>query len=606
VVRLPERLGLSLSVTLLAATGLIAAGPVTATAATPAPAKVLRVGLTQDIDSLNPFQAVFSSSTDIGRAMYEFLTTYDPKDEHPVGGLAQSWTHSPDGKTWTYTIRSGAKWSDGQPITAQDAAFTYNLMMTNEDAAKANGNFVANFQSVTAPDDHTLVITTKQPQATMLALDVPIVPKHVWQNVKDVGKYTNLPTPGHPVVGSGPFVLTDFREGQYVKLAANKNYWRGAPKIDELDFIHFDDTNAEVQALVKGDVDLINGLTAAQFDSLSHKPNITVNKAEGGRFVDLVMNSGAATRTGTPFGTGNPALKDIKVRTAIAEAIDPQTLVSKVYGGYAQVGTGYLPMKFATYHWSPDQQQARKFDPAAANRLLDQAGYPKGPDGVRVDKDGKPLVLSLQGRSDKPEQNQMASYVKSWLAAIGITVKVQIVSSTKLSDLFNAGDFDMQFSGWGVDPDPDAVLVLQTCKNRPNAAGGDNDTESFFCNAGYDSLYAKQLSDMNQPSRVGEVKQLEAMFYQQVPEVTLLYPNVLEAYRSDRFHPFQVQPDPGGAIMAQNGYWGYYSADPITGATGGSGGNTGLVVGIVVAVVVIVGIGAFVVLRRRSTAADRE
>src|SRR5262245_29434237 len=135
----------------MAATGLIAAGPVVAAAATPAQAKVLRVGLTQDIDSLNPFEAEYASSNDIRRAMYEFLTTYDPKTEKPVGGLAKSWTTSPDGKTWTYTIRSGAKWSDGQPITAQDAAFTYNLMMTNPDAATANGNFVANFQTVTAP-----------------------------------------------------------------------------------------------------------------------------------------------------------------------------------------------------------------------------------------------------------------------------------------------------------------------------------------------------------------------------------------------------------------------------------------------------------------------
>jgi peptide/nickel transport system substrate-binding protein len=595
-----------LSVTLVALSGLVAVPALAPAAhADTAPPTVLRVGLTQDIDSLNPFLAEFSSSTDIGRAMYEFLTTYDPKDEHPVPALATAWTHSPDGRTWTYTIRSGATWSDGQPITAADIAFTYNLIMTNQDAATANGNFVADFASVRAPNPTTLVITTKTPQATMLALDVPIVPAHVWRGVTNIAKYTNLPTPGHPVVGSGPFVLTDYREGQYVKLAANPHYWRGRPKIDELDFIHFDDTNAEVQALVKGDVDLINNLTAAQFDTLSHTRNVTTNKAEGGRFVDLVMNPGAATRTGTPFGDGNPNLRDIAVRTAIAEAIDPATLVSKVYGGYAQVGSGYLPEKFATYHWSPDKQQARTFDPAAANHLLDTAGYPRGPDGIRMGKDGKPLDLRLMGTSAKPEQAQMAAYVKNWLAAIGISVNVQMMSSNKLNDVFNAGDFDLQFSTWGVDPDPDAVLVLQTCANRPDAAGGSNDTEAYFCDPAYDSLYAKQLSDMNPASRVGDVKQLQSIFYRQVPEVTLLYPNVLEAYRSDRFAPFQVQPDPGGSIMAQNGYWGYLSATPIT-ASGGSGGDTGLIVGIIVAVIVIAGLLVVVMWRRRAGAADRE
>jgi peptide/nickel transport system substrate-binding protein len=604
--RLPRRLVLLLSVLTLVPMALTGALSSTAQAAN-APATVLRVGLTQDIDTLNPFEAELAASTDIGRVMYEFLTTYDPKDEHPVPGLATKWTHSPDGRTWTYTIRDNAKWSDGQPITAADAAFTFNLMMTNSDAATANGNFVANFASVTATDATTLLIRTKAPQATMLALDVPIVPKHVWQAVTDIAKYTNLPTPGHPTVGSGPYLLTDYREGQFVKLVANPTYWRGKPKISELDFVHFDDTNAEVQALIKGDIDLVNGLTAAQFDSLKGHKGITTNQAVGGRFVDLVMNSGAATNTGTPIGDGNPNLKDIALRTAIADAIDPKTLVDKVYGGYAQVGTGYIPDKFATYHWNPAPRQAHHFDPAAANRELDQAGYPKGPDGIRVGKDGKPLDLRLIGRTDKPEQTQMAAYLKSWLAAIGIGVNVQMVSSAKLDDVTSAGDFDLAFSGWGVDPDPDAVLALQTCGQRPNAAGQDGSTEAFFCDTGYDTLYAEQLSDMNPASRVTDVKKLESLFYQQVPEVTLLYPNVLEAYRSDRFAPFQVQPEPGGVIMAQNGYWGYYSATPLAAATtSGSGGNTGLIIVIVVVVVLAIALAVFLATRRRTRAADRE
>jgi peptide/nickel transport system substrate-binding protein len=594
-------------VTALAAGAVLAVTPAAAQAATPAPKPaVLRVGLAQDVDTLNPFLAEFASSTDIGRAMYEFLTTYSPKNEAPVPGLATRWTHSADGRTWTYTIRRGARWSDGTPITARDVAFTYHLMMTNPVAATANGNFVANFASVAAPNDTTVVITTKAPQATMLALDIPIVPEHIWRNVKDIGSYTNLPTPGHPVVSSGPFLLTDYREGQFVKLAANKHYWRGAPKIGELDFVHFDNTDAEVQALVKGDIDLVNGLSAAQFSTLSHSKNVTTNKAEGGRFVDLAMNTGAATRTGAPIGDGNHALTDVRLRTAIADAIDPNTLVRQVYGGDAQVGGGYIPDKFATYHWTPPSGQAHTFDPARANQLLAAAGYRKGADGVRLDKQGKPLDLRLIGRNDQPQQAQMAAYVKSWLGAVGIPVSVQLVSSDKLDDVTSAGDFDLAFSGWGVDPDPDAVLAVQTCDHRPDAQGQNNDSEALFCDKSYDALYAQQRADMNPAARVADVKHLESMFYQQASEVTLLYPDVLEAYRSDRFAPFQVQPDPGGAIMAQNGYWGYLSATPLVASTATGGGGTGLVIGIVVAVVVVGGLLIVFFLRRRATAADRE
>jgi peptide/nickel transport system substrate-binding protein len=97
----------------------------------------LRVALTQDIDSVNPFLATLQSSTEIGRLMYEFLTTYDAKDQHPVPALATRWTFSADRLTWTYTIRDDARWSDGKPITAQDVAFTYNLMMRDKDAQEA-------------------------------------------------------------------------------------------------------------------------------------------------------------------------------------------------------------------------------------------------------------------------------------------------------------------------------------------------------------------------------------------------------------------------------------------------------------------------------------
>ncbi|HEY1573949.1 MAG TPA: peptide ABC transporter substrate-binding protein [Pseudonocardiaceae bacterium] len=602
---LPKRLSRSLSVTavaaVLAGTGVIGAVPAgAATAPT-----VLRVGLAQDVDSLNPFLAEFASSTDIGRAMYEFLTTYSPKNEAPVPGLATRWTHTPDGRTWTYTIRRGALWSDGTPITARDVAFTFHLMMTNPVAATANGNFVANFASVAAPKDTTVVITTKQPQATMLALDVPIVPEHIWSHVTDIGHYTNLPAPGHPVVGSGPFVLTDYREGQFVKLAANRHYWRGTPKVDQLDFVHFDNTDAEVQALVKGDIDLANGLSAAQFGTLARTRNVTVNKAEGGRFVDLAMNTGAATNTGTPIGDGNPVLRDVAVRTAIADAVNPATLVRQVYGGDAQVAGGYIPDKFATYHWNPPAGQAHTFDPARANHLLDADGYRRGADGTRVDQHGQPLRLRLIGRDDQPQQAQMAAYVKSWLGAVGIPVDVQLVSSNKLDDVTSAGDFDLAFSGWGVDPDPDAVLAVQTCDHRPDAHGENNDSEVLFCDHTYDTLYLRQRSDLNPATRVADVKHLESVFYQQASEVTLLYPNVLEAYRSDRFAPFQVQPDPGGAIMAQNGYWGYLSATPITTTTGGRT-NTGLIVGTGIAVLVIIGVFVVFGVRRRGSAADRE
>jgi peptide/nickel transport system substrate-binding protein len=196
--------------------------------------KVLTVAVAQSVDSLSPFLAARLVSTSIHRLMYEYLTNYDPKDNHAIPGLATKWEPSPDKLTWTYTIRTDSKWSDGRQATAEDAAWTFNKMMTDDDAATANGSFVTNFEKVTAPSPTQLVIKLKKPQATMAALDVPIVPRHVWEKVDDFSKFNN--DKSFPVVGNGPYILTGYKADSYVRLKPNKTFWRGAPKFDELVF----------------------------------------------------------------------------------------------------------------------------------------------------------------------------------------------------------------------------------------------------------------------------------------------------------------------------------------------------------------------------------
>jgi peptide/nickel transport system substrate-binding protein len=602
-----RRVGLTLVAAALALSGPAALAPTSVPAAHAATPTKLVVALTQDIDSLNPFLSFTASGTQLGRLMYEFLTTYSPKDESPVPALATSWSTSADRLTWTYTIRSGVKWSDGQPVTAKDIAFTYNLMMTNKVAATANGNFVANFASVTAPNDTTLVITTKQPQASMLALDIPIVPAHIWSGVKDIQNYPNTPTGGQPVVGDGPFLLSEYKQGQYVKLIANPTYWRGRPKIDELDFVHFDNTDAAVQALRKGDADLVFNLSPAQYNALQNTANITTNRGQGGRFVELLMNPGAATNTNQPIGDGNPVLHDVAFRRALAQAIDAKTLAKQVYGGYAEVAGGYIPQKYDLYHWQPGAAQARTFDLTAAGQALTAAGYPEV-NGQRMDKSGKPITLRLYGESDRTQDAQEVQYVAGWLKSLGIATDTQLMTSDKLNALGAAGTYDLALSSWGVDPDPDAILTIQTCGQRPDAQGQTGNTDDFFCDPTYDQLYDQQVTAASQQQRVAIVKQMQQLLYQQVPMVTLLYPNMLEAYRSDRFQPFQVQPDPGGVITNQNGYWSYLEATPKPAASGGGVSAATIVIVVIVVLAVVVLLVLWLLSRRRRTVAadDRE
>jgi peptide/nickel transport system substrate-binding protein len=599
------RLRLAIAAALVALAGMPVAGKSAAPVAHAQQGSTLRVALTQDIDSLNPFTSITAAGTELGRLMYEFLTTYSAKDQSPVPGLAQSWTSSDDKLTWTYALRSGVTWSDGRPITAADVAFTFTLMLTNEEARTANGNFVANFESVTAPDEHTVVIRTKAPQATMLALDVPIVPAHVWSSVTDISHYTNETT---PVVGSGPFVLTEYRAGQFVRLKANKSYFRGAPKIDELQLVRFTNSDAAVQALRKGEVDLVNKLTPAQFGALRNEHNVALNKANGHRYYDLLLNPGAAARSGEAIGDGHPALRDVRVRQAIAQAVDGNVLVDKVLQGYGQPGAGLIPPVFADFHWAPAAGRERMFDPAMANRALDQAGYPRGGDGIRRAPDARPLTFRLFGRNDRTADAQAGEFVKRWLSDIGITVELRLVSSNQLNEITTDGSYDLAFSGWGANPDPDPVLSLHTCGQRPGPDGKGGTSESFFCDPQYDALYAEQLSEFDRPKRAEVVKQMQQRLYDQVPVVVLYYENALEAYRKDRFSGFQIQPEPGGVITQQNGYWGYYGAQPAATSAGGEPDSPlrRLRWPTALGVVLVAGIGIWQTRRHRASADERE
>ncbi|WP_243726885.1 ABC transporter substrate-binding protein [Actinocrispum wychmicini] len=570
----------------------------------------LRAGVTQELDSLNPFITITRIGTDLTRLTYEYLTTYDPTDYHPVPGLAESWKTSDDKLTWTFTIRSGATWSDGQPVTAKDAAYTFNTMMTNPTAATANGNFVQGWDSVTATDDKTLVIRTKEPRSTMLALDVPIVPEHIWSKVTDLKAEPPL-----PLVGDGPFIVDDYKPSQFIKLKANKNYWRGAPKIGELDFVYYKNVDAEVQALKKGEIDLMNRLVPAQYESLKEDPTIRLNTGAGRRLNELLINPGATSSDNKPIGDGNPALKDVKLRQAIAQAVNSKALVDKVWGGFASEASGYIPPGFAEFH----SDSAVKFDPAAANKLLDDNGYPKGNDGVRVDKTGKPLKLRLLGHAETNLDEQGSKYITGWLKDIGIAVDVQLVSDQKINDATTAANYDLVFSGWSANPDPDYVLSLQTCAARPNADGKGATPDSFLCDPEYDSLYQQQLAETDRTKRVEIVKKMQQVLQDRAALVILGYDNPLEAYRADKWAPFTTQPSTGGVIMNQQGYWGYYSATPgktdknaaasaDATPTAAPGGNTGLIIGLAGGGVVVIAAAVLVVarLRRRGTADERE
>ncbi len=564
----------------------------------------LTIAVSQQVDSFSPFLAQLVLTTNINRLSYDFLTNYDPETNEPIEGLAESWEPSDDGRTWTFDIRDGAQWSDGEPLTAEDVAWTYNTIMEDDAAATANGNFVENFEEVTAPDPSTVEITLDEPQSTMLALDIPILPKHVWEDVDDFGQFNN---DDFPVVGSGPFILSEHEPNRSITLEANPDHWRGPPNFDRVVLQYYDDQDAAVEALRNGEVSFVEGLTPAQADALEGEENITVNNADGKRFEGFTINPGAETQDGEQFGDGHPALQDKTLRQAIMAGIDKDEIVETVYGGYAEAGGGVIPSRYEDYAWEPEGDERIDFDPDAANAMLDEAGYEMGDDGVRESPEGDRLELRMHVHNDDPGRVAIGELMDEWLADIGIEVDNQTVDPGVLSDALYDAEYDLIFTGWTVNPDPDNVLGIHTCDALPTEPGSMRG-DAYFCDEEYDELYEKQLTEFDDPEqRAQHVRDMQAILYDEAVVNVLTYPNEVEAYRSDQIADIQVQPEPGGNIWGQDGYWSWWSAEPAEGGSGMPGWVVAAVSATVGLVVVAAGVVGIVIWRRRAaTVEDRE
>jgi peptide/nickel transport system substrate-binding protein len=220
--------------------------------------------------------------------------------------------------------------------------------------------------------------------------------------------------------------------------------------------------------------------------------------------------------------------------------------------------------------------------------------------------DGKPFTLRLYGETQRAEDAQNATFVKEWLDALGISVTAAIVDQATVGDNETAGNYDLAFDSWLVNPDPDFVLSIQTCGARPATPGSSFPGDDFVCDPAYDQLYAAQISEYDSAARAGIIKKMQAQLSGDRYVNVLYYPDTLEAYRSDVIGSMQMQPQPNGIYDGQDGYWSWWSAIPAAAAASSSGVGAGAVAAIVAGVAVVLAGVVLLVLRRRSTAAERE
>jgi peptide/nickel transport system substrate-binding protein len=565
-----------------------------------ADALALRVGWAAEPNTLNPFRQNLICEFELTHLNYDYLVGVDAATYAPKPELATSWSHSADGLTWTFKTREGVKWQDGVDFTARDVAFTFNYIIKN-DLSAFSGPFTGGIKNVTATDDSTAVFHLSKPWALMLRMYVPILPEHIWSKISPTAATTKFQN-SNPV-GTGPFQTVSFQTGQSVTMQANKSYWRGAPKVDEVVFQSYQNPNSMGDELKAGAIDVAWGIPNAQFKQLSTTSGITAVAGLRKGFEELGFNcyNGGAS-------LGNPVLRDWKFRQALNYAVDKQTILNTGWMGYGSVATSVIqPGYFKApldYHWEPSASEAYTFDLAKAGDMLTAAGYPLK-NGVRLNKQGKPITLRLVARANSPEGQRSGKLLASWFSKLGLKMQYQVMDeSALLAKMYNyegstfKPDYDLFLWDWvGAGVDPNYILGVFTTVQIGNL------NDSCYSNPAYDKLYSQQQTTIDEAQRLDVVWKMQQMLYQQSPYIPLVYARNLEAYNTAKWTGWVQSPaGQGGVIYNADNIDTYLSVTPVAGAStsSSSSSSSGLIVIVVVVVVAVVAIVAFTLLRRRS------
>jgi len=481
---------------------------------------VLRVGTSFSCSSLNPYTTTQSSCLAALRLMYPSLGQASGSEVLP--DLATSWSSDDKGAVWTFKLKTG-QWSDGKPLTAKDAAFTFNMLLKHVNGPTARrARAIANVEKAEASDDQTLVITFKQPTSNAVGrlAQILIVPEHVWAPLAegDGAKIATFPN-DEPVV-AGPFKLSRFAADQVILLEANGDYFGEAPALKGVGIQFFTDSTSMVQALINKQLDLVTPLPVTSVEAVK-KAGITVASYPGLRFHSWLFNSSENQKA-------SPEIRDIKLRQAFAHAIDRKKIAEVAYLGFATPGDSMVPK--VTGDWSNPKVVPEKFDLDLANKLLDEAGYAKGADGWRTTNGRKmSYKVLIPANVEGAEGLRALEIVTADFKQIGVELVTEQSDNATIAAAITGPDntfADSTIAQWGWIPqmDPDFILSVVLCSQ----IGGLSETA--YCNKDYDALYDAQAKEVDPEKRKQTVWQMQEILERDRPYIVTVQQNNVEAY----------------------------------------------------------------------------
>lgn len=454
-----------------------------------------------------------TASVMVNKVLFNGLAKPSETTQSPVPDLAESWTVSPDGLTWTFNLRRGVKWHDGQPFTADDVKFTMDLVLDPKTGSRWRANFLS-VREVRVASPNQVQFLMKEPFSPLpvfLGYNMGILPKHILQG-QDPNNFPSF-TRQNPV-GTGPFKIRESRAGSHVTMVANPDFHFGRPKLESITFKIIPDQNVQIAQLRTGEMTFV-WIEPFNLQALRNQPGITINEGNQINFWYLSLNK------------NNPLFQDRKVRLALTHAINRQAIVSGIMAGKAQL---------ASHPWNPFLKDYYAdttdypYDPQKARALMAEAGWKPGPTGV-LEKDGRPFRFTITTLRGNPSFEQVGVLAQQYYKNLGLDPQLEALEfSLYIRDRRdnrtgpNASQMLVHF--WVTPPTPDLYNYFGCeAKDTGNNTGA-------YCNQAADRLFLEGRRAIEFSRQRDIYARLQRMFAEDLPEVPLFYPIELRAISS--------------------------------------------------------------------------
>jgi peptide/nickel transport system substrate-binding protein len=500
------------------------------TSGQPVEGGTLTISTFSEIVSINPIYVSDTSSGDLAALVFANLYDLDRSAKlavEPWSLAAELPKISEDGKTYTVKLKSTAKWSDGQPVTVDDLIFTFNTIR-NPDAGSPGISQFDKIDKINKIDDQTVDIVLKQVYAPFqYSLLSQLAPAHVLKDVpvKELQKNPYGTDPAKTVT-NGPWKWDEWKQGQYTSVSADPAYWgETKPHIAKIIYKTYADQNTEVQALIKGDVQMTEAIPVTQLDAVKKIDNINIILAPGPlyEYLSFSFKDENFPEKVSPF-------KGQKTRQAIAYALNRQGMVDNILKGTGKLmNSPFLPGSWAD---PGDAAVNYNYDAEKAKALLAEDGWKPGKDGILV-KDGKRFSFELQYNAGNSRREQVAAVIQENLKDVGIEVTPKGIDfATWIDQNVTPGKYPAVLLSWSLsNPDPDGESIFSS-KYFPPA--GQN--AGWYKNDKIDQLWVKGQTTTKQDERAAIYKEIGTEISTDLPYVFLYQYGLPQAVDKTTLH----------------------------------------------------------------------